>query len=122
MKFLIGLFLIVFLSKVIASDMSAEGLTELRRYRPLHDCYEKFLQIPGQAGKKNGKLTLDLKLNKTGDVLAIKENSNKSTLHEEVLNSCLFQSLKKLKFTKEVSGRGKEISATLDFPIKKGEN
>ncbi len=85
-------------------------------------CYDDIArEVPGQSGQKAGKLTIDLKLNKIGDVLAIKENSKESTIHEDVLNSCIFQSLKNLKFPKEASGIEKEISATFEFPIKKRE-
>ncbi len=122
MKYLIGLFLVVLSHNAVSSEISSEGLTELIRYQPLHDCYDKFLQVPGQSGQKVGKVTIDLKLSKTGDVLAVKENSKKSTIHEDVLNSCVFQSLRNLKFPKEASGKETEISATLDFPIKKHEH
>lgn len=119
MKFLIGMVTLFFLDRTIARELSSEGFTELSHYQPLQDCYTKFLEVPSQLGKKVGKLTIDLKLNKSGEVLAIKENSKKSTIHEDTLNSCLFSSLKKMKFSKEVSGKELEISVTLDFPIKK---
>lgn len=119
MKYLICLFLIILSHNAFSIEMSSEGLTELIHYQPLHDCYDKFLRNSGQSGRKVGKITFDLKLSKTGDVLAVKENSNKSTIHEDVLNSCVFQSLKNLKFPQDASGKEKEISTTLDFPIKK---
>lgn len=118
MKLLIGLIAVVFSFSALADEISTEGLNELKFYQPLHDCYKAFLQASGSSGQKTGKLAIELKLDKTGSVLAINEIAKQSTLHSEILNSCLFQTLSNLKFPNETAGKAKLMSVTLSFPIK----
>ncbi|MCK6597127.1 MAG: hypothetical protein L6Q37_02080 [Bdellovibrionaceae bacterium] len=117
MKFFIGILTLLISFNVFAKEISVEGLKELKRYQLIHNCYNKFLEVPGQSGQKTGKLVIDLILDKSGKVLGAKENSKDSTIHEDALNSCLFSSLKKLKFPKEASGDEAAISITLTLPL-----
>ena len=119
MKLFLWISLMVFSSNALASEISAEGLNELAYYQPLHDCYKKFQQDNKQTGAKSGKLAMDVKLDKRGDVLAISVDSKKSTLYADSLSSCVVQVLKALKFPKEVSGKEKTLSLALDFPLRK---
>lgn len=112
----LSLFL-AFAGNAFAETLSLKTIQELKKYGPILDCSKKYSAGPNQAGNGPGKVTMELKLDKDGRVVSVEENSKLSTIHEDILRSCLIQALKQLKFGNEAKGSVKTLLLPLDFPI-----
>lgn len=117
MKLLVAVLFLTFGGSAFAQNVSLKTVDELKKYGPIIDCSKKYSVGPNHAGNGPGKVTMELKLDKDGSVLTVDENVKLSTVHEDVLRSCLIHALKPLRFANESKGSAKIVFIPLDFPI-----
>jgi hypothetical protein len=118
MKYSVIIFLSLLGLHAFGRPAAEKTETDLKSYYPLTECYEKFLADTPMVGKSSGAVTVDLKLNKLGEVIGGSVDKERSRLYSPKFNSCLIAELKKLKFSEESSGKEEAISVALSFPLR----
>ena len=102
-----------------SKEMSPDSADKLKSYQPIQNCYKIYSTGKKKSALNKEILTLKLKFDDLNNVLSAKEISEKSTLHQKTFNSCIIDSLKKLKFSDEVPDENKELTISFTFPLKK---
>ena len=97
-----------------AEVLSGPVLDDLNAYQPVRMCYNNLIRRHPKSTE--GKVTMSMRLGKTGEVVAARPIPEQTTYQDKKFLSCLSDALQILRFSKMANADQKTLEASLYFP------